>query len=452
MLICVNVLADDRPMACRLRRDHRQGAALFWNTRGHLHAARLISMTPLDVLEAGRTKAPVAPVRADSSPATPKTFVWGRHFETGIGSVDDQHRRLVELINRLADSFVVDAPERTHTVQAVFDRLVEYAREHFGDEETLMRNESLCPDYIDHHCRVHRDFSTQLELLWASRNAMREAREVLLGFLVAWLGFHILGEDHVMAMQIEAIRGGMHPDAAYQRVRARADLDRGTHALIDAVQSLYHALSLQNHSLAEANIRLEERVSERTRELDVSNAALRDAYRNMENLARTDGLLAIANRRHFEERLELEWQRALRERQPLAILMIDVDYFKRFNDYYGHQAGDSCLRAIAESIAHNKRATDLLARYGGEELVLLLPNTSLAGAQRLAGIACAGVERAEIIHAASPVSDHVTVSIGVASLVPDSRGHPADLIATADRALYGAKQGGRNQIAVATEH
>ncbi len=409
-------------------------------------------MTPLDVLEVEKAAVHGGPARADGPPASPKTFVWDRHFETGIASVDDQHRRLVDLINRLADSFVVDAPESTHTVHAVFDRLVEYAREHFGDEENLMRNESLCPEYIDHHCRVHRDFSTQLELLWSSRNAMREAREVLLGFLVAWLGFHILGEDHVMAMQIDAIRGGMRPDAAYQRVRTRADLDRGTHALIDAVQSLYHALSLQNHALVEANIRLEERVSERTRELDASNSALRDAYRDMENLARTDGLLAIANRRHFEERLELEWQRALRERQPLAMLMVDVDYFKRFNDHYGHQAGDSCLRAIADTIGQNKRSTDLLARYGGEELVLLLPNTSLADAQRLARIACAAVEHVAITHAASPVGDHVTVSIGVASLVPNGREPSADLIAAADRALYDAKQGGRNRIAVATEH
>ena len=390
-----------------------------------------------------------ANVRPDSRQPKLTTFVWDRCFETAIASVDDQHRRLVDLINLLADSFVVDAPGGAESIQAVFDQLVDYARNHFSDEEDLMRSEGLAPEYIERHCQAHRDFSTQLGLLWAARKTMREPRELLLDFLVAWLGFHILGEDQAMATQIRAIRDGTTPALAYELLRAPRDLDRGTHALIDAVQSLYHTLSLQNRELAEANIHLEKRVAERTLELDTSNAALRAAYREMEELARIDGLLGIANRRHFEERLDLEWRRAFREKQPLALMMIDVDHFKRFNDQYGHQAGDSCLQAVAKKIAGAKRATDLLARYGGEELVVLLPNTSLAGAEQFARLTCAAVEGAAIAHVASPVANHVTVSIGVASLIPHDVEHSPELIALADQALYAAKAGGRNQVALA---
>ena len=314
-----------------------------------------------------------------------------------------------------------------------------------------MRAECVTPEYVDHHCKVLRDFSSQLALLWESRNRMKEPREVLLRFLVAWLGFHILGEDHAMAKQIGAIRAGTSPAAAYERLRENPDQDHSMRALIDALQGLSHTLWLQNQELAEANARLEERVAERTRELAESNATLRDAFRNMENLAHADELLGVANRRQFDRRLDLEWRRAYRAKAPLSLLMIDVDHFKRFNDFYGHPAGDNCLRTIARAISCCKRATDLVARYGGEELAMLLPDTPLAGAESLGCAARAAVEDAAIEHAASPVTNRVTVSVGVASAIPGDLRGSANLIAAADRALYAAKTGGRNRVARARE-
>ncbi|EKS30900.1 sensor domain-containing diguanylate cyclase [Afipia felis] len=163
------------------------------------------------------------------------------------------------------------------------------------------------------------------------------------------------------------------------------------------------------------------------------------AEKRLSQLATTDGLTGIDNRRKFDERVLDEWRRGW-QKLPLSLLMIDADHFKAFNDLYGHQAGDQLLTRIAECIAAAaKRPSDCAARYGGEEFVLLLPNTELAGALKLAeGIR----KRVEDLSADKWAT---TVSIGVACLVPDMAGSPKDLIAAADKALYQAKEQGRNR-------
>jgi hemerythrin len=375
-----------------------------------------------------------------------KTFLWNQHFETGLVTVDDQHRRLVALINRLGDSFVESGAGTGSSLQSVFDDLAQYTVEHFGDEERLMLAERLVPEYIAAHRAIHDEFAAQLHLMWDTRATVSESQETLLGFLIAWLSFHILGEDQAMAIQIEAVRKGSTPEEAYSQIEKLHQEDGRTRALIDALQGLYHTLSLRNRELADANARLERRVIERTHALSESNAALQKAQEVLEQLARLDSLLGIANRRQFDERLEMEWKRAYRGRTPLALLMIDVDHFKRYNDTYGHQAGDECLKAVATAIGGGKRAVDLFARYGGEEFVLLLPNTPLSGAGKIANDALKAVEFAAIAHGDSPVASHVTVSIGVACRTPDKSTRSEVLIAAADRALYSAKDTGRNRI------
>jgi diguanylate cyclase (GGDEF)-like protein/hemerythrin-like metal-binding protein len=373
-------------------------------------------------------------------------FVWDQYFETGLATVDDQHQRLVALINQLGDSFPVEGVEATTSLESVFRDLKAYANVHFGDEEHLMRAEHIAAEYVVQHCAIHAEFIAQITLLWESRNSIASAGQTLLGFLVSWLSFHILGEDQAMALQIAAIRAGATPQHAYEQVVARKGQDRRAQALIDALKGLYRTLSVRNQELADANLRLEEHVSERTRELNQANAALRAAFDRMEEMALVDGLLGIANRRNLDQRLDLEWKRAFRERLPLSFLMIDVDHFKRYNDACGHQAGDDCLVAVARAIGAGKRATDLLARYGGEEFALLLPGTPLAGAQMIAEDARAAVENAAIAHPDSPVADHVTVSIGVATCTPTTSNATENLVAAADRALYVAKEAGRNRI------
>ncbi|EIM27826.1 sensor domain-containing diguanylate cyclase [Microvirga lotononidis] len=170
-------------------------------------------------------------------------------------------------------------------------------------------------------------------------------------------------------------------------------------------------------------------------------------------LAATDGLTGLANRRMFDRQLEAAWLRAAREKSPVSLLLVDVDQFKAYNDIYGHQAGDECLRTIAVAIAGAaRRPGDLAARYGGEELVVLLPDLDAAGAAAIAEEIRDKVETLRLRHEANVPSRTLTVSIGSATRIPSldrSRHGPEDLITLADAALYRAKQDGRNRVATA---
>ncbi len=165
----------------------------------------------------------------------------------------------------------------------------------------------------------------------------------------------------------------------------------------------------------------------------------------------TDGLTGLANRRSFDEAIEQEWQRSRRQRETLALLMVDIDHFKKHNDQYGHQAGDECLRLVARTLASTaRRAGDLPARYGGEEFVVLLPASSIEGAAALAERIRVAVERLRLPYLEASAGRHVSVSIGVAACVPGQSGSPSSLVAAADEALYQAKAVGRNQVIVAS--
>ena len=165
----------------------------------------------------------------------------------------------------------------------------------------------------------------------------------------------------------------------------------------------------------------------------------------LEMLTCRDGLTGILNRRGFNEYLGKEWLRAKRERTPFGMLLLDIDHFKAYNDFYGHQAGDRCLRQVAEALGQGlKRPTDIIARYGGEEFVVLLPDTDEDGGILIAEALRRQVEHLSMCHEASPTAPIVTVSIGVASLQPGNGAVAEELISLADQALYAAKRAGRN--------
>ncbi len=167
----------------------------------------------------------------------------------------------------------------------------------------------------------------------------------------------------------------------------------------------------------------------------------------LQNLAARDALTGIANRRSFDSVLLLEWARSQRENQPLSLILADVDFFKRFNDNYGHPQGDECLRQVANSLASAVfRPADLVARYGGEEFAIVMPNTDAAGARAVAERIREGISDLRIAHAYSEVADHVTLSLGVATLTPTKDMKSSALIDGADRALYAAKHAGRNRV------
>jgi len=194
------------------------------------------------------------------------------------------------------------------------------------------------------------------------------------------------------------------------------------------------------HQLEQREKRLTRLVAERTRELAEANE-------NLHALANSDGLTKIGNRRRFESFLTDEWHRAVRFKTEISLIMIDIDHFKRFNDLYGHQAGDDCLQKVAEAFAETiKRPTDLVARFGGEEFALVLGGTSSAGARLIAEQVAENVRRMKIIHNGSDTSPFLTVSIGIATAFPDLEMSEIDLVRNADRALYKAKENGRNCI------
>lgn len=170
------------------------------------------------------------------------------------------------------------------------------------------------------------------------------------------------------------------------------------------------------------------------------------ANRELQHLALTDALTGVANRRHFNETLEGEWERAARYGLPLSVALCDVDFFKNYNDTYGHVEGDRCLQQVAGAIAASAaRPTDLAARYGGEEFAVILPMTPLAGAVQVAQAIGARLAQLAMVHRTSAVADWVTASIGVAGGIPTFQWTPAQLVNLADRALYQAKLGGRNR-------
>ena len=177
---------------------------------------------------------------------------------------------------------------------------------------------------------------------------------------------------------------------------------------------------------------------------------LKEANKKLEYLANYDSLTLVANRRYFAEILEQEWYGLQRQKLPLSMILCDVDYFKAYNDNYGHIEGDRCLQKIAKLLDQSiKRHTDLVARYGGEEFIILLPQTDIIGAQEVVKNIQATLKNSNLPHESSPVEKRVTLSFGIAGKIPEPSLTPEALIKDADDALYQAKRNGRNRFTIA---
>ncbi|MCA1742724.1 MAG: diguanylate cyclase [Desulfonatronovibrio sp.] len=214
-----------------------------------------------------------------------------------------------------------------------------------------------------------------------------------------------------------------------------------------------HLLQPYNDLLAEYSklfrqtrrlVNMSDRMQKNLNEL---NAELQEHKEILSKMSYVDGLTGIANRRKFNEAIEVEWKKAARNKTLLALIILDLDFFKPYNDNYGHSAGDECLVQVASAISEAvKRPGDLAARYGGEEFAVLLPETDIPGAIKVASLIQDNIKAMGIIHGFSSVSALITASVGAAAMIPDKKLSYNELIEAADQQLYAAKEEGRNRI------
>lgn len=230
-------------------------------------------------------------------------------------------------------------------------------------------------------------------------------------------------------------------------LKAQVFLHGGNDYLIKLPDKIEMLARIRYHS--QSYIRLLQR-DEAYRALRVSQKKLSEMNLKLQKLATSDGLTGIPNRRQFDDAFSIEWRRSIREKSWLSLIMIDIDYFKACNDHYGHQVGDEVLKKVAHTLDDCiLRPADLVARYGGEEFVVMLPDTDAHGASKMAERMRANVEQLKIENVDSEVSEHITVSIGIATTVPGNEMNLESLLKSADHALYQAKDEGRNRIIAA---
>ncbi len=221
--------------------------------------------------------------------------------------------------------------------------------------------------------------------------------------------------------------------------------------VVEAVHSYLQdkKLTEQNLKLQELNLELQRLTETQAEIIATRTAELEDANRELRRLVNLDGLTQVPNRRKFDESLPEEWLRGARNSHPLSLILCDVDLFKQYNDSYGHLKGDDCLKQIAKMIEKiPQRPADLVARYGGEEFVILLPDTPIEGAFQVAQRIQAAIRELAILHETSTINAYVTVSLGVATIIPKNKVSSLSLLNAADEALYQAKKLGRNQIVI----
>ncbi|MBF0233236.1 MAG: diguanylate cyclase [Desulfamplus sp.] len=224
---------------------------------------------------------------------------------------------------------------------------------------------------------------------------------------------------------VDYITKPLSPPVVQARVRTQLKLKWS----LERERQLNRKLSQLNDVLADKNEKLHE---------------LNEMFKNMASI---DGLTGIPNRRRFDEFLDQEWQRSIRQQTPLSLIMVDIDFFKPYNDNYGHAAGDDCLKAVAQGLMNSiERKIDIIARYGGEEFVCVLPETSAEGARLVGERLRAGVISLHLPHAYSDADDQVTVSLGAATMTAEQGSRPETIIQMADERLYKAKDGGRNRL------
>jgi diguanylate cyclase (GGDEF)-like protein len=369
-----------------------------------------------------------------------------RHLEINTGL-----ERMVRLHQELTNMLVISVLEQNTLRTASYDTVNADLEATIKTVSQLTRRASLAEDVLalsENRSELHATEDAALQHMRQDQWAQAQQLLFAESYVLAKKIYEINTETAVGALTGELARTEEH----FDRLRMAAQTMRiGALVLLLWVGAMFSRrlraeLTEQARLQAEinaANQALEEKVSQRTAELEAAN-------RQLQALSATDGLTGLANRRSFDQAWEQEWQRAVRQGLPLAVAMVDVDQFKAYNDHYGHQMGDLCLKIVAQTLAHAvQRAGEMVARYGGEEFVVILPG--LSGEEALAAMERirAAMQDQGLPHAKADQAGVVTLSIGVASCVPQQGSHAAELVQAADVAMYQAKQQGRNRVLLA---
>lgn len=369
-----------------------------------------------------------------------------RHLEINTGL-----ERMVRLNQELTSMLMISVLEQNTLRTASYDTVNADLEATLKTVEGLTQPQNLSEEIsalsVDHR-KLHVTEEAALKLM--RQEHWREARDMLFddSYVLAKKIYEINTETAAGALTGDLA----HTDEYFDRLRLAAQAMRiAALMLLLWVGAMFSRKLRQDvaeqarlrEAIAASNRVLEERVLKRTVELEAAN-------RQLQALSATDGLTGLANRRKFDQEWEAEWQRASRQGLPLAIAMLDVDQFKAYNDHYGHQAGDVCLKVLAQTLSSTvQRSGELVARYGGEEFVVILPAQGGPEAYAAMERIRAAVQALGLPHDKAIVAGVVTISIGVASCVPQQGQSSASLVQAADAAMYRAKNQGRNKVVLA---
>jgi diguanylate cyclase (GGDEF)-like protein/hemerythrin-like metal-binding protein len=364
-----------------------------------------------------------------------EVFPWNDNFNTGNAIIDEQHRQLVHLLNKLATTLVDD---EFSIVNKAFDELADYANMHFDQEEGIWLQYFSDDSWFSSHQLSHASFLPRVIELKEQEagKPLSDVVEQIIKFLIRWLAFHIIDNDKRMAIVVEAMESGASIEEA--KILADKKMSGSMRVLIETVLTMYDGLSSRTLEL------LRER-SARSK----AEEQLKEANKKLEELSITDQLTGLHNRRYLDSVFENESRRAQRNKSLLTYYLIDIDYFKSFNDNFGHLAGDSALKQVADRLKEIcRRPTDFAFRIGGEEFGILSINRAMDEAAMFGEIIRKSIEDLKFLHEYSEVSQYVTVSVGGVCKIPSPEGRLDEYVEIADKRLYRAKSSGRNRVAM----
>ena len=369
-----------------------------------------------------------------------EVFPWNENLDTGIAIIDEQHKKLVLLLNQLAAALARGNPIETNKI---FTELTHYAEFHFETEEAIWLEHFGDDSWLSSHQLNHSSFLPKvIELKEREKNkSQNEIIEGIILFLIRWLAFNILDSDKRMALLIKYINSGLSFGEA--KIASDKKMSGSIRIVIETVMQMYDSLSSRTMELMRESHKREQI----EKELHKANKQLRKANLRLESLAVTDQLTDLFNRRHFNTIFARELKRAKRDKIPLALIVLDIDHFKKINDNYGHSAGDRALLQIGQKlkeICH--RPGDFPFRLGGEEFSILAANLDYQGTIEFAEIIRKEIENLNIHNQNNSTAQYLTVSIGTITRIPGKTDTVDSFMSTADARLYQAKELGRNRL------